>query len=179
MSVYGHEAEVQIKQLSRSDASLYREVRLQALELAAEAFSSTFGAENDEPLSWFADRLEKSTVFGAFSGQELLGIAAFVPRPGRREQHKGVLVGMYVRQQARERGLGRRLAQAVINYARGRVEILQLSVIAGNETARSLYASLGFVEYGLEQNALKENGRYWDDVLMAKSLLPENGTGRS
>ena len=40
-----------------------------------------------------------------------------------------------------------------------------------NERARSLYARLGFLEYGVEKNALKQAGRYYDEVLMAKNLL--------
>jgi RimJ/RimL family protein N-acetyltransferase len=35
---------------------------------------------------------------------------------------------------------------------------------------RRLYASLGFVEYGIERKALKHNGRYYDEILMAKEL---------
>ena len=163
--------DVQIRRLSPADAIIYRELRLEALRLAPDAFSSTFAVENVEPLTWFADRLERSAVFGAFGGEELRGIAAFLARQGQKEMHKGVLVGMYVRPHARNAGIGRRLAEAVIKHARRQVEILQLSVVAGNEPARRLYTSLGFVEYGLEKNALKENGRYWNEVLMAKSLL--------
>ena len=32
-------------------------------------------------------------------------------------------------------------------------------------------ASLGFLDYGLAKNALKQDGRYYDEVLMAKNLL--------
>ena len=39
-----------------------------------------------------------------------------------------------------------------------------------NQPARQLYAGFGFVEYGIEKNALKADGRYYDDVLMAKPL---------
>lgn len=169
--------DVQIRRLSPADAILYRELRLEALRLAPDAFSSTLAVENAEPLAWFADRLERSAVFGACGGEELRGIAAFLARQGQKEKHKGVLVGMYVRPDARNAGVGRRLAEAVIEHARRKVEILQLSVVAGNEPARRLYTSLGFVEYGIEKNALKENGRYWDEVLMAKSLVPVDRIG--
>ena len=169
--------DVQIRRLSPADAILYRELRLEALRLASDAFSSTFAAENAEALTWFADRLERSAVFGAFIGEELRGIAAFLARQGQKETHKGVLVGMYVRPDARNAGIGRRLAEAVIEHARREVEILQLSVVAGNEPARRLYTSLGFVEYGIEKNALNVNGRYWDEMLMAKSLVPVNRIG--
>jgi RimJ/RimL family protein N-acetyltransferase len=60
---------------------------------------------------------------------------------------------------------------SVFDLARQRVELIQLAVVQDNEQARRLYASLGFLEYGLEKNALKQDGRYYDDVLMAKDLL--------
>lgn len=78
---------------------------------------------------------------------------------------------MYVRSRARKAGIGRRLAEAVIEHASQHVELIQLTVVSGNEPARRLYASLGFTEYGVEKNALKHDGRYWDEVLMAKPLV--------
>jgi RimJ/RimL family protein N-acetyltransferase len=77
---------------------------------------------------------------------------------------------MYVRPEARGAGVARRLVEAVIAYARARVELIQLSVVVGNEPARRLYARLGFVEYGIEKNSLKYRGRYYDEILMAKEL---------
>ena len=51
------------------------------------------------------------------------------------------------------------------------VELIQLTVVSENEAARRLYADLGFVEYGIERNALKQGGRYYDEILMAKDLM--------
>jgi RimJ/RimL family protein N-acetyltransferase len=48
--------------------------------------------------------------------------------------------------------------------------LVQLTVVRENEEARRLYASMGFLEYGIEKNGLKQNGRYYDEVLMAKDL---------
>jgi RimJ/RimL family protein N-acetyltransferase len=64
------------------------------------------------------------------------------------------------------------LVQAVLDHARQHVELVQLSAIGDNKPALRLYASLGFVEYGLEKNALKQDGQYFDEVLMAKALTP-------
>jgi L-amino acid N-acyltransferase YncA len=164
-------AELEIRRLTAADAARYREIRLEALRLAPEAFSSIFAAENAEPLAWFAARLESSVVFAAVCGERLLGIAAFLPKRGK-EAHKGVLVGMYVREGNRKRGTGRRLAEAVVEHAIGKVEILQLAVVADNQPARRLYARLGFVGYAIERRALKQDGHYWDEVLMAKPLTP-------
>jgi RimJ/RimL family protein N-acetyltransferase len=167
-------AEIKLRRLQPADAALYRGIRLEALKLSPEAFGSTYETESAEPLTWFADRLESSAVFGAFDGSDLLGIVGFFIKQGRKEAHKGVLVGMYVRQRARRAGVGRRLAEAVIDHARQRVDLIQLTVVGGNEPARRLYASLGFTEYGIEKNSLKQDGRYWDEVMMAKPLLPKS-----
>jgi ribosomal protein S18 acetylase RimI-like enzyme len=86
-----------------------------------------------------------------------------------------MLVGMYVRPQARNRGVGRRLVEAVMEVARRRgVELLQLAVVSDNEPARRLYARLGFVEYGIEKKSLKQGGRYTDEVLMVKDFSLES-----
>jgi GNAT superfamily N-acetyltransferase len=159
-----------------ADAARYREIRLEALRLAPEAFSSTLAGESSEPLSWFAARLEASAVFGAFVDGGLLGVAGLFVREGRKEAHKGVLWGMYVRPQARRAGIGHRLVEAVLDHARGRVELIQVAVVGGNEPARRLYSEFGFVEYGIEKNALKEDGRYWDEVLMARPFTPGGGS---
>ncbi len=169
-------AGIEIRRLVPADAALYRDLRLEGLRLSPEAFGSIYEIENAKPLAWFAERLGDAAVFGGFDGRELQGIVGFYIKRGAKETHKGVLWGMYVRAAARKTGLGRRLAQAIIDHAGDRVEILELRVVVGNEPARRLYASLGFVEYGLEKNSLKQDGRYWDEVLMARPLTKDRAT---
>ena len=163
-------ADIYIRQLTPGDAALYRSIRLEGLKESPEAFGSTFDAEFTKPLAWFFDRLRSSVVFGAIGDAKLLGVAGFAVRDGEKEAHKGLLWGMYVRPGARGAGVASRLAAAIIAYARSRVELIQLSVVVGNEQARRLYARLGFVEYGIEKNSLKYCGRYFDEILMAKDL---------
>lgn len=169
-------ASVDIRRLLPADAALYRQIRLEGLKTAPEAFGSTFERESAEPLPWFAARLENAAVFAAFADDEVIGIAGLFVKQGPKDAHKGGLWGMYVRPEARQHGVGRRLVEAVVEHARGYVELIQLTVVSGNEPARRLYAALGFVEYGIEKNALKQGGRYWDEMLMAKSLLPDEPT---
>jgi len=166
--------DVQIRRLMPADAARYRELRLEGLRCNPEAFGSTYETESVQPLSSFSKRLAGSAVFGAFRGAELLGIAGFAVRNGLKEAHKGLLWGMYVRPDARKAGVGRRLVEAVIDFARQRVELLQLSVVSDNEQARRLYASLGFVEYGVEMHSLKQHGRYYDEILMAFDLVGDS-----
>jgi ribosomal protein S18 acetylase RimI-like enzyme len=168
------EAGVTIRRLSPDDAALFRDIRLEGLRRDPDAFSSTFEDESAKPLAFFAERLDRSAVFGAFRGVELLGVAGFYVQPGPKHGHKGTLWGMYVRPQARGAGIGGRLVEAVIEHARTRVELLQLTVISENLAARRLYERLGFASYGLEKRAAKYRGRYHDDVLMAKMLTSED-----
>lgn len=167
------DAGIRLRRLVSADAVLYRGIRLEALQRSPEAFGSTFEAECAQPLTWFADRLGSSAVFGAFRDAELLGVAGFFARTGAKEAHKGSLWGMYVRPTARQNGTGRHLVQAVLDHARQHVELIQLSVVSDNQPALRLYASLGFAVYGLEKNALKQDGHYFDEVLMARALTPK------
>jgi RimJ/RimL family protein N-acetyltransferase len=43
-------------------------------------------------------------------------------------------------------------------------------VVSENLAARRLYESLGFAAYGHEVQALKHNGRYYDEILMVRFL---------
>jgi len=161
---------ITIRRLGAGDAPLYRDIRLEGLAQHPEAFSSAVETEKAEPLRRFAERLESSDVFGAFRDGELLGVLGFFIHSGPKRAHKGALWGLYVRPQGRRAGIGRQLMEAAIVHARQHVELVLLTVTSTNTIARRLYTSLGFVEYGIEKNALKVDGRYYDDVLMAKPL---------
>jgi ribosomal protein S18 acetylase RimI-like enzyme len=164
---------VTVRRLSPADAALFRDIRLEGLSQDPDAFGSTFEDESPQPMSFFAERLAGAAVFAAFRGAELLGVVGFYVQPGPKHRHKGTLWGMYVRPGARGSGVGARLVEAVVEHARGRVELVQLRVISENLAARRLYSRFGFEEYGLEKHGAKYRGRYHDDVLMAKMLSAE------
>lgn len=169
-NVMMHAASIQIRHLGAADVDAFRAIRLEGLKCNPEAFGSTFEVEKLRPLTWFSERLDNSAVFGAFHGSELVGVAGFAVYEGAKDAHKGRLWGMYVRASARRAGVGRRLVEAVLDLAGQKVELIQLSVVSENEAALRLYASLGFVEYGIEKHALKQDGRYYDEIYMAKEL---------
>ena len=159
---------LQTRRLEPSDAALYMEIRLEALQRNPEAFGSTFEWESAQPLSWFEASLGRAAIFGAFLDGTLAGMAGFAPQESAKRAHKALLWGMYVRAAARNAGVGKKLVEAVLDHARGRVELVQLTVVSDNEPARRLYSAMGFVEYGYEKRALKQDGRYYDDVLMVR-----------
>lgn len=69
------------------------------------------------------------------------------------------------------RGIGRRLLHAAEADARARgARRLTLRVLGSNPGAQALYASCGFVVEGVLKDEFLLDGRYTDDVLMAKAL---------
>lgn len=155
-----------IRRLLPADASVYKEIRLEALQRNPEAFGSSYEREAPNDLQWFADRLDGSHMLGAFVDGELVGTVGVAVQSGKRS-HIGFVWGMFVRESARGQGIGRALVSAVLDVARDEVEIVELTVVSENFAARRLYESFGFCQYGLEKKSLRQGDRYYDEVLMA------------
>ena len=159
-----------IRRLTADDAEAYRDLRLDGLKQAADAFSSTYEAEAGRPLEHFRDRAASLAIFGGFMGERLVGMAGYMRQDSPRMRHKGLLWGMYVRPEARRANLGAALVQAVLDHAAGEVEQVCLAVALGNAAAIGLYQRLGFAAYGQEPRALKGPDGYCDDLLMVRFL---------
>jgi ribosomal protein S18 acetylase RimI-like enzyme len=88
--------------------------------------------------------------------------------------HVLTLNGLAVDPQRQRNGAGRRLVAAALEEAQGRgAHKLSLRVLGCNTSARSLYGACGFVVEGILRAEFLLNGRYVDDVLMARALTPE------
>jgi ribosomal protein S18 acetylase RimI-like enzyme len=72
--------------------------------------------------------------------------------------------------EARGSGLAAALVENLLEHASKEVEQVQLTVVATNARARRFYQRMGFVEYGLEKESLKEKDAYFDEVLMVRFL---------
>ena len=161
-----------IARLRAADAADYRALRLEGLRQNPESFSSSWEEESVRPLDDFAERLERNFIFGGRqAGTGILqGVAGFYVREQNKARHKGVLFGMYVRPDARGAGMGRALVAQVIDCAGTLVEEITLTVGADNASAIRLYSRAGFEQYALERRALKVEGRYHDEAMMALKL---------
>jgi len=88
------------------------------------------------------------------------------------ELHRAVL-GMGIQREHTRRGLGRRLVEVAIAWARdeAHLEWLDLGVFANNHPARRLYARMGFRETGRVPDAFRiEDGPCVEDILMTLPL---------
>jgi RimJ/RimL family protein N-acetyltransferase len=150
-----------IRPLGSTDAAAFREIRLEALRLCPEAFSSSFEEEQLLTAAEFARRVAPElpdVVFGSFlDNGTLVGIAGFQVHKKAKERYKSTLWGMYVRPSARGSGVGTAMLRSVIEHARGvpGLECILLTVTANNAAARALYDRVGFVPYGIEPRALR------------------------
>lgn len=161
-----------LRRLAAEDAEAYRALRLEGLASAPTAFGAALEDEAGQPLRWFADRLTQQAVFGGWIGGGLAGVAGLRTADAAKIRHKGLLWGMFVQPAARGTGLAGALVEQVIAHARGRVEDIRLAVVADNTPAIRLYTRLGFRPYGVEPRSLKLGDRYFDEMLMALTLVP-------
>lgn len=164
-----------IRRLTPEDAQAFRALRLEALATSPEAFGSSYEEEVGLPLETIRSRLSGSgpnAVFGAFAGEELVGLAGFAAYERLKASHKGVLWGVYVRPAQRDQGLGRQLVQRVIDQASRHVIVLEAAVGTTNESARRTYHALGFKPYGIERKAIRVAGVFYDEELLYLEFPP-------
>jgi ribosomal protein S18 acetylase RimI-like enzyme len=155
-----------IRRLSRADAEAFRAIRLEGLERHPPAFGASFKEERSRPASFFADTLDQHFVLGAEFPGRLVGVAGFRFHDGEKKRHRGTLWGMYVREEARGKGVARPLVDGILEHARQRVEEVALSVWADNPAAIALYKSAGFAVTARDARAVKIDGVYYDHLLM-------------
>jgi RimJ/RimL family protein N-acetyltransferase len=98
------------------------------------------------------------------------GIATLYLSQYRKFAHQSLFV-IVVDAKFRGKGVGTSLLTDLIDLAKNhfKLEILHLEVYSGNP-AINLYKRLGFKEYGMHKQFLKENGRYWDKIFMQMNL---------
>ena len=97
------------------------------------------------------------------------------PSAGSEAGHVGVL-GILVRRDQRGKGVGTALLTHALAAARGRFEVVRLTVFATNERARRLYERFGFVAIGRIPKAVRRGSKYFDEDEMVLLLPASAGT---
>lgn len=162
-----------IRELTAKDAPALRRLRLEALHTAPTAFGASYDEAKSLTDDDFRTRIESASpgaVFGAFDGEDLVGMGGLLVQKGRNQRHKGFMWGVFVKPGHRGQGIARAITEAVIARARGVVVVLQSGVVTSNPGAAALYASLGFETFGIEKKALCIDGIYYDEAHIALDL---------
>jgi len=122
-----------------------RDIRLEALREAPDAFLSTYAEQATSGESDWRRRISRGCTFFAYvsdvSDAEPVGlVGGFLGRPSTVE-----LVSLWVRPKARGQGVGDALVAAVVEWARANnATLVHLWLIEPNEHARALYERCGF-----------------------------------
>ena len=127
-------------------------------------------AEGQKKLIQQTLNLINRTILVAETDEQLVGYIAGLGGSYHRNQHKAdVVIGILHAYGGQ--GLGTRLFVALEEWARARdLHKLELTVMAHNKRAIGLYKKMGFVKEGVSVDSLRVDGRYVDELNMAKIL---------
>ena len=127
------------------------------------------------PLQGFRDQLaypDPNRAFGAFIGAELVASCALAwPSKRASSRHKANLWGVFTSPRYRRLGISRALLTESIQHGRDNaLRRINLTVYVPNAAATSLYASLGFVQTGIEPDAICLDGTDYDGQTWSLAL---------
>lgn len=150
-----------VRTITADDGPVLRQVRLRALADSPWAFGETLAEAQKRP----AEEYEELARRCAGAGDQAGWFAEDGGRPAGmvRAYADGdavELVAMWVAPEARGRGAGRLLVDAVVDWARRRgARAVYLQHAEGNDAARRLYARCGFVDTGEQSTMRSDPGR--------------------
>jgi ribosomal protein S18 acetylase RimI-like enzyme len=169
---------ITIRPLLVEELGAYKALRDTILAQHPSAFTSDAAQSVGRSADSYRDRLgldrPRSGHFtlGAWDGDALVGAISCERENRIKVRHVGHLIGMMVRMDAQGRGVGRALLNECIATARRAdgLEMLTLSVTAGNAAAITLYESVGFERYGSLPRAIRVDGVYYTKEHMVLAL---------
>ncbi len=168
----------EIRRLGTDDLTAYKALRDAALAAYPSAFTSDAAEVRGHAAESYRSRLGLDRpeggkfTLGAWQGEALVGAISCERDARIKVRHIGHIVGMIVSGQHQRHGVGAALLAACVNEARESdgLEMLTLTVTAGNTPAIRLYEAAGFVRYGSLQRAIFVDGRYFDKDQMVLAL---------
>lgn len=131
--------------------------------------NATFEREAPDWAAWDRDHRPDCRLV-AVDGERVLGWVALSPTSSRRVYEGVAWVNIYVARDARGRGVGRALLEAVVeaSHAAG-IWTLQAGILAENAASLALHRRVGFRRVGVRERLGRDaTGRWRDVVLMER-----------
>jgi ribosomal protein S18 acetylase RimI-like enzyme len=164
-----------IRRLTPDDALEFVALRRNALAAAPQAFAASPEDDVAGSLDYVRGALgsAEQAVFGAFD-PDLVGSVGIYRDRHVKAAHKCHLWGMWVAPDSRRKGIGRRLVDEAVDFARRMdgVTHVHLSVSEAAEEALALYRCMGFTTWAIEPAALKVGGKVLSEQHMVRLLTP-------
>lgn len=166
---------IDIRKAHAGDVFQYRELRLEALRDSPTAFGADLQRTLDQPAQYWEDLLaadaNESTIFLADHKSILIGATGIARGGSPKTRHSATIWGVYVTPEWRGLHIAEALIDAGIQWAIARgIVVAKLSVAATNRSAIRCYERCGFWPYGTEPRAGYYEGKYYDGLLMFRSL---------
>jgi RimJ/RimL family protein N-acetyltransferase len=169
-----------IRLLNDTDVAAFKAIRIEATQQAPTSVYQTPEEERARlPEQLQPQLIDPSTrIFGAFDGDQLLGIAGISRDGETKRSHTARIRLLYVRPTHRGQGLARQLLTKVLDYAAGVPQIRQIKLTVGapNIRAQQLYLAFGFKTYATDPKVLCVDGQFIDENLMVLSMPPSTPT---
>ncbi len=160
-----------IKVLTEKNTDTFIEIRMESLRESPLAFGASFEDGIDRELTFqnLKNRTDENFILGYFEESQLVGIVGFIREQKRKKRHKSFIWGMFVSQNSRGSGIGKKLMLEVMNRAKkiDGLSKINLSVTKSQQNAIAFYHGLGFVEYAVEKDALRVDGQAIDEIFMS------------
>jgi len=161
---------IEIKKLPPERWQDYRKLRLEALQADLIAFGSSYEEEISRPEEFWRNRI--GSMLFAVENDKLVGMVSYVFETRAKNKHIAGIYAMYVNQEFRNRGIGKRLMDSMISLIAENKDIrkIKLAVTPEQIYALKLYEACGFKRAGLFKDELYADGRYYDEVPMEKFI---------
>ncbi|OPX55857.1 Ribosomal protein S18 acetylase RimI [Oceanospirillum multiglobuliferum] len=157
-----------VRELTPRDADGFRMLRLNCIKHDPYSFSVCLEEERCITHGQIYSMLVRfchcsaSKIWGAFIGEQLIGMIGLETLLGNVRQHRGIVTSLCVLPEYRGSGIGRVLVEVLIEHVRNNTSLrtLVLEVSATSTAAIRLYEEQGFMHNGIEYDALCYDGVY-------------------
>ena len=160
---------MKIRAAEPPDAARIAEIYAHYVATSAVTFDETEPAPEE-----FADRIAASNLPFLVAERDgaVEGYAYLTPYKERSAYRHTAECSVYVADEARGHGTGRRLLERLLAEAPGAGvrEVVAIIGVTGDPASIALHRSCGFAEKGTLERVGYKQGRWWDTVLMQRSV---------
>jgi ribosomal protein S18 acetylase RimI-like enzyme len=161
---------LQIRKLPPERWKEFKALRLEALQHDPLAFGSSYEEEIKYPDKTWKERI-KDTLFATLNDKPV-GMIVFLINPRIKLSHVAEIFGVYVKEEYRDKKIGKQLIESSINLIRQSNSVIKikLTVTSVQDSAIKLYSSFGFEIAGRLHKELYYEDKFYDGIIMEKIL---------
>lgn len=161
---------LQIVKLPEERWKEFKALRLEALQNDPLAFGSSYEEE-----IIFTDEIWRSRINNALfalNDDKAVGMVVYMISPKNKLNHVAEMFGVFVKEEYRNKKIGKQLVESAINKIRQKKNIIKIKLVvtAIQESAVKFYSSLGFEIVGTLKKELHVNSKFYDALIMEKLL---------